>query len=89
MERRRSGSFRFGFILGLVVGAAGTFIALARSDGADQRSLAGRAEQLRARIRSKFDDVAAQARQALDEGRQAAAELRQEFEATLQASQRD
>lgn len=89
MDRRRSGGFRLGFLLGVIVGAAAMFVATARGGEADQGSLGSRAEQLRARLRSKIDEVSAQARQALEEGRQAAIELREEFEATLQAAQRD
>lgn len=83
------GGFRFGFLLGMVVGALATFVMVARSEGDGGASLGGKAEQVRARARARIDAVLAQGRHAVEEGRQAAAELRQEFEATLEAAKRD
>lgn len=88
-RQRGGGGFGLGFVLGFALGAAATFVATARAESAPPGSLAGQAALLRARIRRQVDAVLGQVREAVDEGRQAAAELRQEFEATLAAAERE
>ncbi|MBI4504076.1 MAG: hypothetical protein HY691_00955 [Chloroflexi bacterium] len=88
-SQRGGGGFRLGFIFGFALGAAAAFVATARAEDTPPGSLAGQAVLLRARIRRQVDAVRGQVRQAVDEGRQAAAELRQEFEATLAAADRE